>query len=149
MSTKSEVFYAQLGMPQGTAQNKLRKRILFSLLARLGENFCYRCGREIPNEETLSIEHKQAWLHKDSNLFWNLDNIAFSHLTCNIRAAATGPHPDRRKYFPPEGEAYCRICKKNKPLSEFYKANNTRGVQAECKSCHASWKQRIQGSSNR
>lgn len=80
---------AQLGMPLGTASNRLRKAIIFNLVKRLGENYCYRCGSEIVSEADLSIEHKIPYLDSDDpvKLFFDLDNISFSHLICNIRDA--------------------------------------------------------------
>lgn len=72
-----------LGMPHGTAANRLRKLILFDLLKRHNENLCFKCGELIETAEELSIEHKQAWENVSVELFWDLDNIAFSHLTCN------------------------------------------------------------------
>lgn len=78
----------QLGMPLGTASARLRKKILFSLIKECGKNVCYQCGKPIETEEELSIEHKIPWL--DSNnpkeLFFSIDNIAFSHLRCNCAA---------------------------------------------------------------
>lgn len=76
-------------MPYGTACNRLRKLILFRCIQNLGENICCRCGKEIENVEDLSIEHLLPWLNSNTpkELFWNLDNIGFSHLKCNIAAA--------------------------------------------------------------
>ncbi len=73
----------QLGMPFGTASNRLRKMALFSVLERHGENVCYQCDRMIDAAGQLSIEHKKPWLHVTPELFWDLDNIAWSHLSCN------------------------------------------------------------------
>lgn len=78
-SRKSEF----LGMPFGTAHNRLRKKILFSLVQRLEEDTCYRCNKTIESVDDLSIEHKQAWEGKSIELYWDLSNIAFSHLRCN------------------------------------------------------------------
>lgn len=80
---------AQLGMPVGTASNRLRKSIIFNFLKKLNENFCFQCGSEITSENELSIEHKVPYLDSEDpiDLFFNLDNIAFSHLTCNVGAA--------------------------------------------------------------
>lgn len=74
----------QLGMPFGTACAKLRKLVLFDLLKRYNENVCYRCKEIIDNADDLSIEHKKPWLDNDVNLFWDMDNISFSHLRCNV-----------------------------------------------------------------
>ena len=81
-----------LGINIGTATARLRKRVLFSLVCRLGENKCYQCGEEICSVEELSMEHKEPWLQANSPVesFFDLNNIAFSHLRCNC-AAATKP----------------------------------------------------------
>lgn len=79
----------QLGMPLGTAQGRLRKIVLFSLLARVGENICYRCKNLIESSDELSMEHRQPWLHVSVDLFWDIDNIAFSHHSCNSGSART------------------------------------------------------------
>lgn len=81
----------QLGMPFGTANNKLKKYILFSLLKEQGRNICFQCGDEIASAVEFSIEHKIPWLDNNVELFWDLGNIAFSHLHCNCGAARTRP----------------------------------------------------------
>lgn len=73
----------QLGMPFGTANAKLRKMILFHLLKKHNENICFQCGKVIETVEELSIEHKKPWLHESTELFWDIADIAFSHLHCN------------------------------------------------------------------
>lgn len=79
----------QLGMPYGTACNKLRKSLLFSLIKELNKNVCYQCGKIIESEDELSIEHKIPFLDSEDpkKLFFDLNNIAFSHLKCNAKAA--------------------------------------------------------------
>lgn len=81
----------KLGMPFGTASNRLKKKIMFSLLCQLDLNVCFQCGNRIETAEELSVEHKISWLNGENpqELFFSLDNIAFSHLKCNI-AAGTG-----------------------------------------------------------
>ena len=91
----------QLGMPYGTASGRLRKMIVFHLLRRLGEDFCFRCDKQIESIEQLTIEHKQPWLHSDQNLFWDMDNIAFSHAACN----KAQHYPNRRQA--PAGYRWC------------------------------------------
>lgn len=80
-------------MPHGTASNRLRKSIMFKYVVMAGENFCFKCGAEIESVDDLSIEHKEPWEGVSPELFFDLDNIAFSHLRCN--------GVDRRK-FPPK-----------------------------------------------
>lgn len=84
----------QLGMPFGTAQGQLRKLVLFD--QKHGENVCFRCGKEITESQQLSVEHKEPWLNVNPILFWDMDNIAFSHLSCNCahgERAEKGPIP--------------------------------------------------------
>ena len=45
---------------------------------------CFKCGETIETPETLSIEHKIPWLDNSVELFWDMNNIAFSHLSCNV-----------------------------------------------------------------
>lgn len=91
MDTKSK----QLGMPFGTANHRLRKQLLFRYVVRCGDNFCYKCTLEITTIEDFSIEHKKPWQGISNDLFWDLDNIAYSHLKCNVRAY---PFPDGRPH---------------------------------------------------
>jgi hypothetical protein len=72
-----------LGMSFGTATHRLRKMILFDLLKKYDLNKCYLCGKLIDTVRDLSVEHKRKWLGVDVNLFWDMDNIAFAHLSCN------------------------------------------------------------------
>ena len=89
MSNTNKKRAQQLGMPIGTATHRLRKLIMFDLLQQLGQNMCVRCNRAIETVSDLSIEHLLPWLDSNDpiNLFFNLDNIGFSHLSCNSGAA--------------------------------------------------------------
>jgi len=93
MSKGNEKKRVVLGMPIGTASSRLKKTIMFSLICRLKENVCFQCGGEILIVDDLSVEHKQPWIQADDPVesFFDLENIAFSHLSCNI-GAATKPH---------------------------------------------------------
>lgn len=57
----------------------------FLLLKKLGKDVCFVCGNSL-TRETFSIEHKVPWLHSQNplELYFNLDNIAFSHIKCNV-----------------------------------------------------------------
>ena len=90
----------QLGMPLGTATNKLRKKLLFKFISQLKLNTCFRCKLVIDADHELSVDHKDAWLDSDNpaTRFFDLDNIAFSHHRCNSGA---GRRP-RKKYFTAE-----------------------------------------------
>ena len=100
MSKKHDAKTEALGMPIGTASNRLRKLILFSFVCRLKLDNCYRCNKKILSVDDLSIEHKKPWMQANKPIatFFDLDNIAFSHLSCNV-AAANRPN---KKYFTKE-----------------------------------------------
>ncbi len=78
----------QLGMNHSTASNRLVKDILYSLIVETGKDICYQCNEKI-KRENLSIEHKVPWLDSENPLemYFDLSNIAFSHLKCNVGAA--------------------------------------------------------------
>lgn len=123
----------QLGINPSTAQHKLRKLILFSFVKRLGLDECYQCKCKIENVEELSIEHKVPWLDSKNplELFFDLDNIAFSHLSCNVGA---GRKVNLTKVV--DGKQKCRVCEENKFLSDFDKHKSRgNGYVNECISC--------------
>lgn len=82
-----------LGMSYGKARSQLNRNLMFKMACRLGDNFCFRCGGEIETALQMSVEHKEAWLRADDPVeaFFDLDNITFSHRSCNY-AAAHRPH---------------------------------------------------------
>lgn len=87
---------SKLGMNISTANARLQRDLLYALVVKTGQNACYRCGREM-TRETFSIEHKVGWLNSDDpvGLYFNLDNISYSHLGCNSRVTS------RRGYLRP------------------------------------------------
>lgn len=80
-------------MPIGTATARLRKSLLFEFAKRLELDTCYRCGEKIQNIEEFSIEHIRSWQWSNDpvQMFFDLSNIAFSHLVCNVSAARAKP----------------------------------------------------------
>lgn len=97
----------QLGMPIGTATARLKKSIMFELVKQLNLDICFVCQKKIESEEEFSIEHKTPWLYSKNptELFFSLENIAFSHLKCNVSS--------RRKLKEREiKELICMTCKK-------------------------------------
>tara|TARA_R100000781_G_scaffold114791_1_gene86955 strand:- start:842 stop:1246 length:405 start_codon:yes stop_codon:yes gene_type:complete len=79
----------QLGLDPGTASHRLKKSVLFSFAKKLGLNWCYQCGAEIKDIDRFTLEHKTPWLDSGTpkELFFDLDNIAFSHASCNYAAS--------------------------------------------------------------
>ena len=131
----------QLGMPRGTAANRLRKLVLFDVLKRHNENACYRCSEIIESAEQLSIEHKQPWEHVDARLFWDLDNIAFSHLSCNSAAGRKGLSGTIQRKIGPKGTAWCSTHQQFLPIENFsLHSKNWRGLCYECKNCQKEYK---------
>lgn len=83
-----ETKHKQLGMNYSTASNRLVKDLLFNFIITTGNNCCFRCGEPM-ERSNFSIEHKHPWLHseKPQEMFFDLNNISYSHLKCNVAAA--------------------------------------------------------------
>lgn len=94
----------QLGMNPSTASGRLNKDLLFDFISK-ADHTCFRCGGEL-TRDTFSIEHKETWLDSSDPvaLFFDLDNIAYSHLSCNISAS----RPNGKKYFTAEEKRIAR-----------------------------------------
>ena len=131
MSNESKA--ATLGIPFGTACNRLRKNILFHLLVRLNENVCFKCHELIEKVDDLSIEHKLPWEGVSADLFWDEDNIAFSHLQCNRPDRPSGGNA-HAKIPPIEGVCWCVPGEHFTSVDNFYR-NESRptGLQNWCK----------------
>lgn len=65
----------QLGIPFGTACNRLRRSIMFALLRQTDKDTCHRCGEVIESVDNLSIEHVRPWMDSEDpkGLFWDLN----------------------------------------------------------------------------
>jgi hypothetical protein len=72
-----------LGMNPSTARHRLRMDLLFKMATQLGHT-CYRCGEPL-TRDTFSLDHKVSWVnHKEPlQMFFDTDNVAFSHQSCN------------------------------------------------------------------
>ncbi len=135
-----------LGMHPGTAQNRLRKLILFHLVKRVGEDTCFRCGKKIESTDDLTIDHKESWSGKDAKLFWDVENIAFSHHLCNSLGADhhAGAHERgmataaKTRKVGPEGTSWCTGCQQFLPITEFFKNRSGRnGWHWSCRACES------------
>lgn len=82
----------QLGMSVGKARNILNKSIMFMLVQKSNMDTCFQCGHKIESVDELTVEHMTPWLHEENaiELYFDLDNIAFSHAFCNSSAARRG-----------------------------------------------------------
>ena len=141
MSKKDE----QLGMDHTTAGHRLRKMLLFEFAKRLGLDKCFRCRKQLTIDD-FTIDHKEPWLDVGPELFWDVNNIAFSHSKCNILAQRhVGSRLDalhalmrsRSKHLnAPEGMAWCTKHKAYFPKSRFDRDRaQANGVHARCKEC--------------
>lgn len=133
MSKANKKKAEQLGMNHSTANARLRKDLIFYMMRKLGEGNCYQCGEEILSIDDMSIEHKEPWLDSEDpvGLFFNIENIAFSHLSCNVGAAR------RSNTTITYGDSQaCNSCGEIKKLGEFdqHKAR-ANGYVGECKDC--------------
>ena len=102
-------------MDKGTATHRLRKIIMFELVKKAGMDRCHRCKLLITDIAEFSIEHIEPWLWKDVNLFWDINNIAFSHLKCN--SASTSVSKECGSY-----SRYLRGCRCDICRGEYLKA---------------------------
>lgn len=108
-----------LGMPQGTASNRLRKMLLFRQLKKHNENVCVRCEKEIETVEELSVEHIKPWEGRSAELFWDLDNVAFSHMKCNVPHIRKGGLGSRK--IGEDGLSWCVPCQDFHHKTDFSK----------------------------
>lgn len=78
----------QLGMNPSTASQRLVKDILWSLIVKTGQDNCHRCSKKM-SRDNFSIEHIEDWLDSEDpvGLYFDLTNITFSHLKCNVGAS--------------------------------------------------------------
>lgn len=138
----------QLGMAAGTVNARLRKLILFSLVQKTGQDICFRCGSRIETVNELSIEHKLPWLDVSIELFWDLANIAFSHLSCNVGSGRRSKQPQNlksniaanksksKKLNAPIGKAWCAGHKDYLPVERFRKDSfRLDGLRIYCQEC--------------
>ena len=98
-----------LGMDKGTASHRLKKIIMFELAKKAGMDRCHRCKLLINNVEEFSVEHIESWLWKDVKLFWDINNIAFSHLSCN--SASTTVKKGCGSYSKYKRGCRCPVCR--------------------------------------
>jgi len=144
----NEAKTAQLGVPFGTASGRLRKILLYDMAKRLNEDTCYRCKLKIINIDDFSIDHKINWLHSGRavELFFNINNIVFSHVLCNNLAARKigrpGQSPGNKRQPIPDGMAWCGKEQGYKPVSRFssnkHRWNRLQDICIDCRSSYRS-----------
>jgi hypothetical protein len=127
---------SQLGLSFGKANGILKKSLLFYFVKKCGVDTCYRCNKKIEKIDDLSIEHKVPWLDSEDpkKLFFDINNISFSHLHCNIKEFRSST-----KILKKDGYIWCWDCKIYKPINEFpFRAKNKTVFQ--CTKCYSKYK---------
>lgn len=132
MSNKRAV--ETLGISHGAAASRLRKMVLFRQLKKYRDNICVRCGKEIELLDELSIEHIKPWEGRSAELFWDLDNVGFSHMKCNMADRHSRPVTKLRK-IGPDGTSWCTVCKQFKTKENFSIGDRWNGLDKNCKEC--------------
>ena len=114
-----KVYALQLGHNQLSHANRiLMKDLVFYYLKTLGLNICCKCKKPLKRED-FTIDHIQSWRNKPNakELFFSIDNIGFSHFTCNSSHSAYNKLEDK-----PHGHSMyskgcrCDICKEGHRL---------------------------------
>ena len=84
----------KLGMHKSSAQRKLNKILLFEYVKKADENICWQCGDRITKFDEFSVEHKESWscAEEPKKAYFDIENIAFSHLSCNVQKIRNSPH---------------------------------------------------------
>lgn len=117
---------ALLGMDASTASSRLKKHIMWLMAVRLNLHTCYRCGNTIDDKDSFSVEHKQSWIAALDPVaaFFDLDNIAFSHLNCNAGAAVKV----NKKYFTEEDRIVAEREAKRLRMRRYYANMREKGI---------------------
>ncbi len=73
-----------LGMNAGTASHRLRQDLLFYYVNKDGV-VCHHCKQPM-ERDNFYIGHIKPWRKEENalELFFDLNNITFSHLKCNV-----------------------------------------------------------------
>ena len=129
----------QLGLPIGTATHRLRKLMFFRLIQKTGDDRCFRCGLPIESVHDLVMDHKVPWLDNSAELFWDLENIAFSHAGCNSRAVRRdGRCAAALRKVGSSGTAWCSGHRTFLPVRYFQRnRSHWNGLAHCCRECVA------------
>lgn len=79
---------ADLGFNQIAHANRiLMKSLVFYYAKKLGLTNCYRCSKPLTIDD-FTIDHKKSWRNEENakELFFDPENIGFSHHNCNSSA---------------------------------------------------------------
>lgn len=94
------------------ANRVLMKDLVFAYATRLDLNLCYRCNKRLTRED-FTIDHVKPWRNKPNSqeLFFDVNNIRFSHHSCNSANTAIKKitHGTQRMYN--RHRCRCTSCK--------------------------------------
>lgn len=123
---------ALLGSPHGTANARLRKAILFKYVQLAGHDICFRCARKIDSVNDLSIEHKESWqlAANPVEAFYDLGNVAFSHLRCNVSASDKSRLVSRHT-----GKTHCVNGHEFDPVNTYVQDLGNGKFRRDCRAC--------------
>jgi hypothetical protein len=131
-------YQTMLGMPVPTATAKLKKNLMYHLADKLNMLNCLKCKQHIESSEELSIDHIKPWRLVSAELFWDLENLAFSHLKCNVRDRRITSKS--RRVYSPTGTTWCSSCKEYLEFKSFSKCSSRpSGFNDNCKLCRKRW----------
>lgn len=135
----------QLGLAIGTATYRLRKLVVFRLVQEAGKDLCYRCSFKIESANDLVFDHKVPWLDNSPHLFWDVENVAFSHAHCNRKFIRRGRNAEALRRVGPEGTAWCGRHQAFLPVEKFRRnRSHWNGLSFSCKACESrSFKLRV------
>lgn len=82
--------------------------------------------------QDFSIEHKEPWFNVAPELFWDLGNLAFSHLSCNVGNKRRGIERVKGENGT---ESSCKRFLSRSNFGRMNKKNYTRPVKYHCNDC--------------
>ncbi len=90
-----KIWKEQLGIDFGKANLRLFKMVVWNMARKSGMDKCSHCKQPIDEPDHLSLEHIEPWRGTNDrearpHLFWDLNNIAFSHMWCNSGSPTRG-----------------------------------------------------------
>ncbi len=124
----------QLGLSYPAASYRLIRKLLFSLLVESKRAICLRCKQPIDSVEDMTIDHMIPWRNKADaqELFYDIENIAFSHPRCNsstLRERCRQGHlfADDNVLYDANGARRCRTCNREKMRRAYHRKKKQRG----------------------
>lgn len=136
MSKKLQNKISQLGMNPGTASARLVKDLLWKFIVDAGQDTCIRCDGKM-RRDNFSVEHVKPWMNSEDpvGLFFNLENISFSHQSCNTRKLNESYMGERHGLLAHRNGCRCDVCvaaaKRSNDLIESVLAHTLRHGEFE------------------